>query len=139
MDQQSKTVKAQEIKAQEAEIEKTKKDIKTRKELIETHIEGLPTWLELESSKEEVKRLTAKFKQELGSDSEYNNQLEDLGQLKDRLKDQNETLSMMIVGYYLDTKEQQLETDSNGNARELVITGKLGKKAKYQTSLFAGK
>lgn len=139
MDQQTKTVKVEAIKSQEYLILKTKEEIKTRKELIAESTETRQAWLDLESAKSEVVRLREKLSQELLGDGDYNNQLEDLGQLKEKFKDQKETMSMLIVSYYVDTQEQQLETDSNGDAREILIAGKLGKKAKYQTSIFTKK
>ena len=70
MDNQSKAVKAMEIENQEEAIEKTKYDIKTRKELIEEHVSNSQTWLDLEAAKSEVARLKEKLTQELGSDGE---------------------------------------------------------------------
>ena len=88
MDNQSKTVKAQAIKAQDDEIQKTKHDIKTRKELIAEHVESSQKWLDLQSAKDEVKRLQSELARDLASDGEYNDQLEDLAQLKEKLKKQ---------------------------------------------------
>jgi hypothetical protein len=136
MDQQNKTVKAEAIKSQEYEIQKTKEQIKTRKELIAESIETRQAWLDLESAKAEAVRFKEKLNQELLGDRDYNNQLEDLGQLKEKLKDQKETMSDLVVGYFIDTEEKQIETDSNGDAREIIIKGSLGKTAKFQTSIF---
>lgn len=137
MDQQSKTVKAEAIKKQEFHILATKEQMRTRKEMITEHVESTQAWLDLQTAKEEFDRKKAALSLSLSSDGEYNNMLEDAAQLREKLKDQRDTLSEMVVGYFIDTEEKQLETDSNGDAREIIITGKLGKKAKYQTSLFA--
>lgn len=139
MDNQTKTAKAQAIKSLEFDIGVTKDQIKTRKELITEHIESTPSWLEFQTAKEELTRKKAALDQALAGDGEYNNMLEDLGQLNEKKKDQMKTLSDLVVWYFIETSEKQLETESNGDAREIVITGKLGKKGKYQTSLFVGK
>lgn len=139
MDQQAKTVTMNAIVSQGHDIEATKEQIATRRELIEEHIQNKPSWLEVETAKEELARVKAKLAAELGNDGEYNNMLEDLGQLKEKMKSQKETLSDLVVGYRIETGEHQVEINNVGDARELVIKGSLGKKAKYQTNLFANR
>lgn len=139
MDSQQKIVTRNAILEQEQAIDHTKIEIATRKEMIADHIEKTQEWLDVEAAKEELLRLRQALAAKLSSDPDYNNQLEDLGQLKDKLKSEKETLSDLIVGYFANTKEHQLEVNNHGDAREVVITGKLGKKGKYQTNLFADK
>jgi hypothetical protein len=126
------------VKNQEYIIEMTKKSIDTRKELIAEHIENMQEWLEVEAAKEELMRVRQNMSAKLSSDGIYNDHLEDLAQLKDKLKSEKETLSDLIVGYFSLTKERQIEMTSSGDARTLVIKGSLGKKGKYQTSIFTG-
>jgi hypothetical protein len=126
------------VKNQEYIIEMTKKSIDTRKELIAEHIENMQEWLEVEAAKEELMRVRQIMSAKLSSDGIYNDQLEDLAQLKDKLKSEKETLSDLIVGYFSLTKERQMEMTSSGDARTLVIKGSLGKKGKYQTNIFTG-
>jgi predicted RNase H-like nuclease (RuvC/YqgF family) len=126
------------VKNQEYIIEMTKKSIDTRKELIAEHIENMQEWLEVEAAKEELMRVRQNMSAKLSSDGIYNDQLEDLAQLKDKLKSEKETLSDLIVGYFSLTKERQMEMTSSGDARTLVIKGSLGKKGKYQTNIFTG-
>lgn len=136
MDNQQKITTINAIKSQELAIDTTKNQIITRKELIAEAIESRQEWLDLESAKEEVKRLKSALDLSLSKDGDYNNQLEDLAQLKDKLKSEKETLSDLIVGYVITTSERQVEINNMGDARDLVIKGTLGKKSKYQTSLF---
>jgi predicted RNase H-like nuclease (RuvC/YqgF family) len=126
------------VKNQEYIIEMTKKSIDTRKELIAEHIENMQEWLEVEAAKEELMRVRQNMSAKLSSDGIYNDHLEDLAQLKDKLKSEKETLSDLIVGYFSLTKERQMEMTSSGDARTLVIKGSLGKKGKYQTNIFTG-
>jgi len=118
-------------------IDSTKLAIKTRKEMIADRVQERQAWLDLESAKGEAARLKTILDQQLANDGAYNNDLEELGQLKDKLKSLNETLSDLIVGYRIETGEHQLETSPVGDAVELVLKGKLGKKGKYQTNMFA--
>jgi predicted RNase H-like nuclease (RuvC/YqgF family) len=136
MDQQAKTITINAIIEQAHEIDATKQLIATRREMIDDYIQNKPSWLEVEAAKEELARLRAKLAAELGTDGDYNNMLEDLAQLKDKMKSEKETLSDLVVGYRLETGEHQLEINNDGDARELVLTGRLGKKAKYQPSIF---
>lgn len=136
MDQQAKQQTIQAIVSQELELERTKNEIATRKELIDEYVESQPLWLEVEAAKEELSRLKAGLDAALSGDGDYNDMLEDLGQLKDKQRSQKETLSDLVVGYRIETGEHQVELNNNGDARELVVTGRLGKKAKYQPSLF---
>jgi vacuolar-type H+-ATPase subunit E/Vma4 len=136
MDIQQKSTAISAIQSQERAIEITKNKIATRKELMSDAVESKQEWLDLESTKEEVKRLANKLQLSLQGDLAYGNQLEDLAQLKDKLKSQKETLSDLVVGYVLETKERQVEMNNQGDARDLIIKGSLGKKGKYQTNLF---
>lgn len=125
------------IKSIEMEIESTKGHVKIINEMIADYIQSKQEWLDLESAKEETKRLSDALKNVLANDADYNNNLEELGQLKDKLKSQKEIISDLIVGYKLETRENQIEIGSNGEARQLVLKGKLGKRGKYQTSIFS--
>lgn len=137
MDQQSRTVTINNIKDKERDIDATQQQIATRKEMIEELVEQKQEWLDVETAKEELEHARQRLAQVLATDRDYNDQLEDLGQLKDKLKSEKELLSDLIVGYALETKERQIELNNQGDARELVIKGRLGKKAKYQTNMFA--
>jgi predicted nucleic acid-binding Zn-ribbon protein len=139
MDKQAKIALVAKIKQQEISIENSKKQIETRLETINEHKENTQEWLDMESAREQLQVAQKKLAAALSSDGEYNDLMEDLGQLRDKLKSEKQNLSDLIVGYALENKELQIEVNNKGDARELVITGKLGKQGKYQTNLFADK
>lgn len=125
------------IRNSSADIEALKSQIKTKKEMVDDHVHQKPEWLEYESKKEETAIAKAKLDAALARDADYNNSMTQLAELKDTVKDKQDTLSTFIVGYHAETKETQVELGANGDARQLIIKGRLGKKQKYQTSLFS--
>jgi hypothetical protein len=125
------------IKQYERDIEITKSQIKTKTEIISDHVEQMDEWFELEEAKEAVARARLALSQKLMGDADHNNRLEELAQLKQKKKEQQTILSDYIVAYFGMTQEKQVQVEVNGDARALVLTGKLGKKQKYQTSLFS--
>lgn len=125
------------ILQQEQAIKATSSLILTRKEMIDDHVQNKQTWLDLETGKEELRRLQLKHNQALANDADYNNMMEDMGELKDKKKAEEEVLSELLLGYFADTHERQIETGPRGDARTLVLKAKLGKEGKFQPSLFA--
>lgn len=124
------------IKAYELDIEQANEQIKTTNEMIAEELESMAEYQAVEKAQETLKAAKAALKQALLGNAEYNNLLEEKGQLQDKVKDAKEILSDYVVAYFAETKERQLQVETNGDARELIVTGKLGKKQKYQTSIF---
>lgn len=118
-------------------IEILKSNIKTKKEMIDDHVGNYQEWLDLESAKDEVERCRVALNVKLAGDADYNNSMEAMADMKLELKDKQDTLSTFIVAYHTETKENQIEIGTNGDARRLVIKGKLGRVEKYQTNIFS--
>lgn len=124
------------IRECQRDIEVTKGRIRTQAEIIREKIEARDEWLEVESLKEALTAARSKLSLSLAGDEDHNNRLEALGQDKDKLRSLHSIMSDHVVAYYGMTQERQVEMTEQGDARELVLTGKLGKEAKFQTSLF---
>lgn len=126
------------IRTYDRDIEITKNQIATLREIIQDKVKEKQEWIDLEEAREALQRARSALSTALLSDGEYNNRLEELAELRDKFKDQKQIQSDFIVAYYAETKEAQIELGANGDARSLVLSGKLGKKQKYQISLGLG-
>lgn len=139
MDKQQLTITKNNIRVYESDIEDTKKQIETKKEMVQELLESTSGWLDVQTLKERYEEAKISFHLKLQGNADYNDGLEELAQLKEKLKEQKQIQSDFIVGYFAETKERQIELGTTGNARDLVVTGKLGKSSKYQPSLFSVK
>lgn len=99
-------------------------------------IEGHNAYNEMVDAERVYKTAKEKLRIALLSDGDYNDVMENIADEKLTLKDQKDMLSLHVVEYYTTTHERQVEIDDSGDARELVVTGKLGARGKYQTNLF---
>lgn len=122
-------------------------DIETAENKIKVLKEQLAEIIEKDAKFDEVDTLSislAKAKEDLKlslmSKREYNDLCEKIAQLKEDLKENKDILSDYLVEFYATKHERQLQVDpSNGNARDIILKGKLGKEQKkYQTNLFNG-
>lgn len=121
----------------------TAKDIKEATGKIKLINEQIQEVLSGLSDYDEVVRLTdelAKAKEKLGrllqSNERYNDLMEEKAQLSSKVADQRQILSDHLVWYRLTTNERQIEMGSDGDACDVVVTGRLGRASKYQTNLF---
>lgn len=130
----TKTVNS--IREVQRDIETSKGRIKTANELITDKKQEMDEWLEVESLKEQLGEAKKKLALALSNDPDHNNRLESLGQEKDKLTSLKNILSDHIVVYYGMTQERQVEMTEMGDARTLILSGRLGKEEKFQTSLF---
>lgn len=135
LSEETKTIDT--IRACAREIEATEQNVKTTREMIKEIVEGLVENDELEELKLEVVNAQAKLKEVLMRNKRYNDLTEKLGQLNEQLKDDKDVLSNALLLHYKQTGERQIEV-TNETAREVILTGKLGKEQKFQTSLFRG-
>lgn len=125
------------IRTAEGHIEVTKQRISDAKEMQNDYVENTSEWLEWREAQEAMQRAKAKLDARLANDGDYNNFAENLGQLRDQLKSEKQTLSDLVVGYAMETKRHQIEYEDSGKARDIIITGKLSSKVKrYQTNMF---
>jgi hypothetical protein len=127
------------IKTYELDIEQTKEQVKTITEQIKDELESMPSYHAVQEAEAALADAKTRLKQELLGNADYNDMLETKGQLGDQLRDQKDILSEHIIAYYGLTQERQLQIEDDGDARELILKGSLGKKQKYQTSLFGGR
>lgn len=84
---------------------------------------------EYRALQDELKELTAKrqtAKKLLQEDKDYQKVAADLEELKFKLKDLGEILSHHLVNYYNETHSTQIK-DSDGEVRQVIISGKIGK------------
>lgn len=119
------------------EIDALKFDIKALNEMLKDIRADLPEFEALEDARVALQQAQTELNEALRKVPNYNDNLEELAGKKESLSDKQAILSAFIVEYHAQTHEKQVEIDqSNGDARALVLTGRLGKKQKYQTSLF---
>lgn len=117
----------------------TKGRIKTQQEVVDDIKAGHTAYSEMIKAKQLYETAREKLRVALLSDRDYNDAMENLAEEKVQLNEDKEVLSLHIVEYYTRTHERQVEIgDKPGDARELVVTGKLGARGKYQTNLFGG-
>lgn len=124
------------IREVQREIEISKGRIKTANELITDKKQEMDEWLEVESLKEQLGEAKKKLGLALSNDPDHNNRLEASAQEKDKLAGLKNILSDHIIAYYGMTQERQVEMTETGDARTLILSGRLGKEEKFQTSLF---
>lgn len=119
------------------DIEALDSKVKTLREELKDVIEQDSNFSDVESLTEELKMAKDKLKYSLMGNSRFNELTEKLANEKEELKEAKDILSDYLVEHVVRTHEKQVEIDpDNGDAREVIVTGKLGKKQKYQTSMF---
>lgn len=127
------------VREYEGDIVRTKQKIKVLDEQVLESKEGTPEFARVLELEEQLKEARAQLKSRLLGDGHHNDLLEEKADLQEQLKDQRHILSEHLVAYFhLSGGERQIELGTNGDAREVILTGKLGKEQKYQTSLLAG-
>lgn len=120
------------------EIDKTKATIKNLREQALDIKEGMAAYDEYTKASDAAKAAKENLRLALMGKAEYNNIMEEIALEADKLKDAQEIISQHIAYYWRETGERQIEVDhNNGDAREIIVKGKLGAKQKYQTNLFS--
>lgn len=109
---------------------------KAAAEVLRAIEEGWPEYAEVDEFSERLKDAKDRLKQRRMADRGYNDQTEVLHAVKRDKKEAREILSDYLVNHFKITGERQvLMNDNNGDAREVILTGKLGRETKYQTSM----
>jgi len=126
------------IKTFEGDIKQFKDRVKTIEEQLQEKVENTDEYTEVLDLQAKLSAAQERLKLKLSNDGDYNNLLEERAAEKDSLKSATQNLSDFILGYFHETGERQIETGPH-NGRELVLSGKLGKEKKFQTSLFGVK
>lgn len=119
------------------DIDAKESGLKVKKDQLKEIVESMPEWNEVYELSEELKSAKEKLRIALLANSRYNDLAEKIANEAEDLRDDRDVLSKHVVEYYASTHEHQIEIDeSNGDARQVIVNGKLGKGAKYQPSLF---
>lgn len=125
------------IKIFDLDIQKFAHNAKVLKEQIAERIEALPEYAAVESLKEQLKTAQEALKQAKLRAPGLNDLVQKLADEKDAKKTAELNMSDFLLGYFAETRERQIELD-DGDAREVILKGKLGKATNFQTNLFAG-
>lgn len=122
------------------DIESQESKIKTLKEQLKEIIEKDSNFATVEELVATLAEAREKPKLSLMGNSKYNELAEKLAQEKEGLKESREIMSDYLVEYYATKHEKQVEINpNNGDARDIILNGKLGKEQKkYQTNMFSG-
>lgn len=136
LSEETKTIDT--IRACAREIDATEQSIKTAREMAKEIVEGLLENEDVIEAKGVLEMKQEVLKAALLRNAKYNDLMERLAGLNEQLKDDKEVLSNALLLHYKQTGERQVEVNDH-MAREVLLTGKLGKEQKYQTSLFKGK
>lgn len=119
------------------DVDSKSAQVKVLQEEIDEAIEGANAYSEVTDLETKLYAAKQKLKIELQRTPTYVNACERMADLKEELKDSKGILSDYLVEHFVRTHERQVEINTiNGDAREVVIKGRLGKKKKLQTSLF---
>lgn len=114
-----------------------KGQLKALEEIVDDLRKGHTAYNEMLKAKQAFETAKEKLRVALLSDGDYNDAMENLASKKQEIADDKDTLSTYIVEYYAATHEKQVEIGEDGNARDIVVTGRLGASGKYQTNLFS--
>jgi len=120
------------------DIESFKNRIATIKEQLVEMAENTNEFTEVQRCEEALAVARENLKRRLANMDGYNDLNEELADEKESLKTANQNLSDFLLGYFHETGERQIEI-SPKDAREVLLTGKLGKAKKFQTNLFGVK
>ena len=125
------------IRANEQEIERRKSAIEQLKIDLEEHVEDTEAGERVGKLKDELKIAQEDLAMELKRKPGVNNLMEEIAAEKEILKGLQITLSDLLVTYFSETKERQVQIADDGRAKDVVISAKLSKdEHQYQTSIF---
>lgn len=125
------------VRDHELSIERLKSQISTLNEELQEELEAMDEFDDVNNLSEQLKIAREKLKIATQSNPRYMNLTEKKAELQETLVGHKHILSEQLVAYFAQTKERQIEMGANGDARAVVLTGKLGKSQKYQTSLLS--
>ena len=123
------------IRTFDHELREHDQRIKTLREQLQDRAESTDEYAVVESLKAQLKEAREKLKQKLLSLPGYNDLAEKLADEKDSKKSAELDMSDFLIAYHAETKERQVELEP-GDAREVILKGRLGKPKDYQTNLF---
>jgi hypothetical protein len=109
--------------------------VKVLKEELQEVLEGHTAYQELQRAQAAVERARADLNRALQGDEDYNDLMEKIADENNDIKETKYSLSQLVVEYHAQTHAKQVEIGPNGDARELIVNGRLGKRGKLQMSL----
>lgn len=120
------------------EISETKELLKVARERVKEERDSHSGAELVDRLAEELTAARQNLKSALMADGDYNDAMEEVGQLKAQLADQQDILSGYLVEHYRATGAYQIELDpGSGTGRDIVIKAKLGADdVNIQTHLF---
>lgn len=123
------------------DIESKKSRIEKLVEKIEDIVGKMPEKEAVEKAAAELEVARQKLKTALMGKKDYNDLMEQIGQEKEELNHDKAELSNYLVEWFAITGQRQVEISrTNGDARDVIVTGRLGRKQKkYQTTMFDGR
>jgi tRNA A37 methylthiotransferase MiaB len=124
------------VKTYQSDVDDFKQRIKTANETLVEKIENTIEHEEVAKLEEQLRKARENLKYKLMNKSDYVELLGEKADLKDSLSAAKKNLSDTLLGYFHKTGEQQIEISAK-EAREVILTGKLGKEKEFQTSLFS--
>lgn len=134
----SKTHLMMDIREYEKDAQHKKDRIAQLKEDLQEKIDNTDAGERVGQLKDQLKIAQEDLISELKRNPEVNNLMEEIAAEKDVLKGIMLTLSDLLVAYFAETKERQVQIDEQGHAKDVLLTAKLGKEEKkYQTSIFS--
>ena len=125
------------IRSRELELERLTNQIKTVNEQMVEILEDTNEYDDVINLSEQLKVAKEKLRLRMQQHPDYMNLTEKKAELADTKKAVKHILSEKLVAYFGQTKERQIEVGPGGDARTIVLEGKLGKQQKYQESLFS--
>ena len=117
------------------DIESFESRIKTITGMIKDIVDQIPETDAVTALEEQLKLAREAQKRALMSKPEYVDATTELGEERDALKGAKNNLSDALLVWFTKTGEHQVELAAQ-KAREVIISGKLGKEQLYQPSLF---
>lgn len=136
MESDTSTHLVDKVRLFDLDIRKFEHNAKVLKEQITERIESLPEYAAVESLKEQLKTAQEALKQAKLQAPGLNDLQQQLTDEKDALKSARLNMSDFLLGYFAETHERQIELEA-GDAREVILKGKLGKPKDFQVSIFS--
>lgn len=124
------------VRTFEADIKSFASRLKTLLEQKQEIVENTNEYDAVLKVQEALAEANDKLRTALSSKDGYNDLLESIGEEREALSSARRNLSDFLLGYFHKTGERQIEI-ANHKAREVILSGRLGKEKDYQTSIFA--
>lgn len=122
------------IRALRKDVDDFDAHIKTQADMVKEMIETAPESSDIEELEVQLKEKKAQLKSRMMANAAYNDTMSNLADDREARKSALQHLSDALVIWYTLTGNHQIEIDDD-EAREVIVSAKLGKEQPYQTSL----